>query len=112
MPVTNRVFNITRHLNNDLFCYFDLDEQTYLKMQNSEASKTCGICKERITDKKSYRQVKSSEEFCRIFLELNLKENNFVCKFCVNKLNRLVRIDDDIRNKLEKLHEKRNELIN
>lgn len=46
------------------------------------------------------------------FLELNLKENNYVCKFCVNKLNRLVRIGDDIRNKLETLHEKRNELFN
>lgn len=46
------------------------------------------------------------------FLELNLKENNYVCKFCVNKLNRLVRIGDDIRNKLETLLEKRNELLN
>lgn len=80
-------------------------------MQKQEVLKNCGLCGEIITDKKSYRQVKSSENFCKIFSELNLKEDGYVCKFCVNKINRIVRLDDDIKTKVSKLSEKRNEIF-
>ncbi|XP_056016938.1 uncharacterized protein LOC125674871 [Ostrea edulis] len=80
-------------------------------MQKGNQGKSCEICSEIIKDKKSYRQVKSNVDFCQLFLELNLEEDGYVCKFCVNKLNRLVRIDDDIKTKVAKLTEKRNELL-
>lgn len=55
--------------------------------------------------------MSTHEDFSRIFKELSLNVKNYVCKFCVNKLNRLVRIDDDIKTRLTKLYEKRNELF-
>lgn len=73
--------------------------------------KICGLCWNIIKDKKLYRLVLIYEDFLRIFKEFSLNVKNYVCKFCVNKFNRFVRIDDDIKIRLIKLYEKRNELF-
>lgn len=73
--------------------------------------KICGLCRNIIKDKKLYRLVLIYEDFLRIFKEFSLNVKNYVCKFCVNKFNRFVRIDDDIKIRLIKLYEKRNELF-
>lgn len=80
-------------------------------MAEKGTEKICGLCRNTIKDKKSYRLVSTHEDFSRIFKELSLNVKNYVCKFCVNKLNRLARIDDDIKTRLTKLYEKRNELF-
>lgn len=53
--------------------------------------------------------MSSIKDFSTIFTELNLKVKNYVCKFCINKINRFVRIYS--KTILAKLYEKRNELF-
>ena len=60
--------------------------------------KTCLCCKTQITDKKSYRCVYEDvgDRFMYILWESGIKGSDYLCKFCLNKLNRITRIDEKI----------------
>ena len=75
--------------------------------------KNCAICESIIDDFRSYRSLgtESSRIYSSILKELGLDSNGYACKFCVNKLNRIIRLDEDIRTKVKKLKEKRADII-
>ena len=60
--------------------------------------KTCLCCKTQITDQKSYRCVYKDvgDMFTYILWEAGIKGSDYLCKFCLNKLNRITRIDEKI----------------
>ena len=60
--------------------------------------KTCLCCKTQITDQKSYRCVYEDvgDKFPYILWEAGIKGSDYLCKFCLNKLNRITRIDEKI----------------
>lgn len=75
--------------------------------------KTCSLCSSQIIDKRYYISLatEASNTYSEILIELNVKKQGFACKFCVNKLNRLIRLDEDIRTKVDVLNLKHSEVV-
>ncbi|XP_062597660.1 uncharacterized protein LOC134259070 [Saccostrea cucullata] len=75
--------------------------------------KPCEICLKPITDIKYYRSLgtEASKVYSALLDELNIDRKGYACKFCVNKLNRLIRLDEEIRTKLDVLKQKRGEIF-
>jgi hypothetical protein len=77
------------------------------------SDKTCSICLQIITDKKAYRSLstEASKVYKNILNEIRINNSGYACKFCVNKLNRVLRLDEEIQGKVEVLKCKRLGLI-
>ena len=75
--------------------------------------KKCAICDSIITDFRSYRSLgtEASRIYSSTLKELGLDSCGYACKFCVNKLNRITRLDEEIRTKVNKLKETRVDII-
>ena len=76
--------------------------------------KTCEFCFKTIKDK-SYRSLTSNtsqEQYGNIFNKLGIASvNGFVCNQCVNKLNRVNKLNGDIRTKVLMLTQERDKVL-
>lgn len=79
----------------------------------TSSGKTCKLCLKPITDLKYYRSLatETSKLYSALLTELSVARKGYACKFCVNKLNRLVRLDEEIRTKIDVLKQKRCEIF-
>lgn len=77
------------------------------------SGRTCELCLKPITDLKYYRSLatEASKLYSALFTELSVARKGYACKFCVNKLNRLVRLDEEIRTKIDVLKQKHCEIF-
>lgn len=77
------------------------------------SGKTCELCLKPITDLKYYRSLatEASKLYSALLTELSVARKGYACKFCVNKLKRLVRLDEEIRTKIDVLKQKRCEIF-
>lgn len=62
---------------------------------------------------KYYRSLatEASKLYSALLTELRVARKGYACKFCVNKLNRLVRLDEEIQTKIDVLKQKRCEIF-
>nr|XP_034321927.1 uncharacterized protein LOC117688213 [Crassostrea gigas]XP_034321928.1 uncharacterized protein LOC117688213 [Crassostrea gigas] len=75
--------------------------------------KTCGFCKKNIRDK-SYRSLASNisqDHYGNIFKILGIAMTGVLCNQCVNKLNRIRKLNGDIETKVVSLTEERDKLL-
>lgn len=79
----------------------------------TSSGKTCKLCLKPITDLKYYRSLdtEASKLDSALLTELSVARKGNACKFCVNKLNRLVRLDEEIQTKIDVLKQKRCEIF-
>ena len=79
----------------------------------SEKVKCCTACFSEIHDKKSYRCLypNARDRFTYILEELHIPRTGHLCKFCINKLNKVHRLDEEIRTKLPSLKRDRLEIV-
>ena len=80
----------------------------------SQLVKTCLFCLKHITDR-SYRSLSSStsrEQYKEVYKLLSLSEvNGFVCNLCVNKLNRISKLNEDLKTKYQIIKQERDKLF-
>lgn len=75
--------------------------------------KTCGFCMKNIRDK-SNRSLASNtrqDHYGNIFKILGISMTGVVCNQCVNKLNRIRKLNGDIETKVVSLTEERDKLL-
>lgn len=75
------------------------------------AAMVCRLCLGFITDKKSYRKIDSLKSLETQLNYLNLTSPGILCCFCFNKINKLNKIDLDLRTRVEKLNAEKSQLI-
>ena len=79
--------------------------------------KECAFCTKMINDK-GYRSLSSKtsrERYEYIMQQLpkgfNSRENIIICNLCVNKLNRICKLNDDLNSKLTSIREERDKIL-
>lgn len=78
------------------------------------ATKNCLFCKKLITDK-SYRSMSSTtskEHYKEVYTQLGVPAvDGFACNICVNKLNKVVKLNNDMRTKYFVIKDERDKLL-
>ena len=97
---------------NEVELFFVEDSFSKFSVTNMAAPITCALCRTGIKDKKSYRRVESLVSLKIQLQYLNLiSPTSILCCFCFNKINRLHKIDGDLKTKVSKLREEKSVLI-
>ncbi|KAL4219951.1 Translation initiation factor [Mactra antiquata] len=71
----------------------------------SDAAKTCCMCFGPVKGR-TYRSVSSDisiQQWGPIFTQLGAKLNGYLCNFCINKLNRVCRLEEDSKTKVQQI---------
>jgi len=76
--------------------------------------KTCLFCLKSITDR-SYRSLSSTtskEHYKDVYNLISISETNgFACSLCMTKLNRIAKLNDDMRTKYFVIKQERDKLV-
>ena len=97
---------------NEVELFFVEDSFSKFSVTNMAAPMSCALCRTGIKDKKSYRRVESLVSLKIQLQYLNLiSPTSILCCFCFNKINRLHKIDGDLKTKVSKLREEKSVLI-
>ncbi len=80
-------------------------------MSTIEKKKECTICQVVLGNKYRSLKTESSQVYVKYLKELEIKPEGYLCFSCINKINRLTKVDEDIINQVEKLKSERAELL-